>query len=997
MNNRTVSLLSQNSIGKYGIQDSEKAAVGTPLKIVDFDDIITTCRNPKTKSDKKHQCGAIYAYKQDTLGVREDSVSGGMIFCDIDNISKEVAKDIYEHFDDISSKLQFLYACAYSSSYTISKDHAGLHFFCYSDELTKNEYSKYAKVCLFTIARTIELVLGYKLVTEPTCRVDKNKPIVDTHNCSIAQKLYLFYDPFKINDSAWPITPGQYDDFAGQLEEIYPQFFKKEESVAVSLNNNVEISGKCEKKIELHYGQDYTIANYLVATGKYSKDEVLSILLSIESRPGNQMKSNGEKTIESHFRQIVSTAFTKYGGGVSVPSETKIKAEKLLNQVGFTVVNCTAQANAIEIASDKFLSDEPYYHQLFDFYKQHNKIQVVSGTGTGKTVASRERLAVDLNAILIYPYNALSELYKYKERDGKLSGLQLYMPKLTGFEKYTDKQPICMVYDQFVMLCKEGKIDKNRPVIVDESHCLFFEQGQGFREACVRCMRYLMDFTHVILISATPCCELQCIGVNDYKENTITFFKKRKPVNFTFCYEKPIIKRYEPMGDILNIMVNTACYYSEHKKYDHILVLTDSMYEVAKDNMIFKLTDDKITHFRSEDREKPEIVDLLNNEIVKKDILITTKVGNNALNYANKDEKFLILLDFAERETAIQEIVQKIGRVRFSEVDCMCFLRKTPDKMSVTKKHTYNEIKKLYSGRIAERLLHIDDSLSDEQVFQAALEVEQYIEKESTVDNLFDYLNDTGYINIFEREYPSSHTKDENGNKKKIYRYDKIKKAASDTFKTYLKNDMLDELHDSENEFINKWYKDIKDILKEECYNIDKEHLYEFILSQKQENLMSTILNTFFDVYICCVDTDEQFADQLKQIDDFIAVLNKNNLGRSVKDWVSKKKKFQQYRSKYKGIFEEGAFSSVLSFMIEEIGIDIENTRAKISEAKKKPIRLRNIHSKKILKFDSIESCAEFFGVSGFSLRKFIKGDEKIRAFKDYKYINAVSQSVCDK
>lgn len=987
MNNRTVSLLPQNSIGKYGIQDSEKAAVGTPLHIVDFDSIITACRSPKAKSDKKHQFGAIYAYKQNKLGVREDSVSGGIIFCDIDNISKEVAEKIYNKFDDLTLEIPFLYACCYSSSYTISHDHAGLHFFLNSDELTRTEYSNYARVCLFTIARKIENLLGYKLVTEDTCRVDKSKPIIDTHNCSIAQKLYLFYDDFQVNKFENSITPDTYEFLFGRLEEIYPQFFKKEESVAVSLNNNVEISGKCEKKIELHYGQDYTIANYLAATGKYSKDEVLSILLSIESRPANQMKSNGEKTIASHFKQIINTAFVKYGGGVSVPSETKIKAEKLLNQVGFTVVNCNNQVNAIEIASDKFLSDEPYYHQLFDFYKQHNKIQVVSGTGTGKTVASRERLAVDLNAILIYPYNALSELYKYKERDGKLSGLQLYMPKLKGFDKYTDKQPICMVYDQFVMLCNEGKIDKNRPVIVDESHCLFFEQGQGFREACVRCMRYLRDFKHVILISATPCCELQCIGVNDYKENTITFFKNRKHVNFTFCYEKSTIQRYDDMADILNIMVNTACYYSEHKKYDHVLVLTDSMYEIAKDNMIFKLTDDKITHFRSYDREKPEIVDLLTNEIVKKDILITTKVGNNALNYANKDEKFLILLDFAEDETPIQEIVQKIGRVRFSEVDCMCFLRKTRNAMSVTQKRTYNEIKKLYSDRISEQLLHIDDSLSDEQVFQAALEVEQYIRKESTIDNLFDYLNDTGYVHIFERAYPSTRVKDKDGKKKKIYRYDKIKKSASDTFKTYLKNDMLDELQDTENDFIQKWYKDIDNILKNDCYNIDKEHLYEFILSQKEQNLMSTILDKFFEVYKCCVDTDEQFADQLHHIDDFIAMLNKNNLDRSAKRWVSKKKRFKQYREKYKGIFEEGAFSSVLSFMIEEFGVDIQQTSEKISKKKQKPIKLKNIKTKKILKFDSRESCAEFFGVTTRSLNRFINDDVQSRAFKDYKYL----------
>ena len=52
-----------------------------------------------------------------------------------------------------------------------------------------------------------------------------------------------------------------------------------------------------------------------------------------------------------------------------------------------------------------------------------------------------------------------------------------------------------------------------------------------------------------------------------------------------------------------------------------------------------------------------------------------------------------------------------------------------------------------------------------------------------------------------------------------------------------------------------------------------------------------------------------------------------------------------------------------------------------------KPIRLRNIHTKEILKFDSRESCAEFFGVSVLSLRKFINGDVTSRTFSDYKYL----------
>ena len=198
---------------------------------------------------------------------------------------------------------------------------------------------------------------------------------------------------------------------------------------------------------------------------------------------------------------------------------------------------------------------------------------------------------------------------------------------------------------------------------------------------------------------------------------------------------------------------------------------------------------------------------------------------------------------------------------------------------------------------------------------------------------------------------------------------------------------LKDELHDAENDFIKKWYEDIDKILRNDCYNIDKEHLYEFILSQKEQNLMSTILNKFFDVYTCCVDTDEQFASQLHQIDDFIAVLNKNNLDRSAKRWVAKKKRFQQYRSKYKGIFEEGTFSSVLSFMIEEFGIDIDTEKQNRCNAHKKTIKVKNKITNKIIKFDSIESCAEFFNTSIRTVNNWKKGATP-RVFTDYKLLS---------
>ncbi|MDY5853388.1 MAG: hypothetical protein SPK28_04090, partial [Bacilli bacterium] len=64
-----------------------------------------------------------------------------------------------------------------------------------------------------------------------------------------------------------------------------------------------------------------------------------------------------------------------------------------------------------------------------------------------------------------------------------------------------------------------------------------------------------------------------------------------------------------------------------------------------------------------------------------------------------------------------------------------------------------------------------------------------------------------------------------------------------------------------------------------------------------------------------------------------------------------------------------------------------EDERKQRSESAKKPIRLRNIKTKKILKFDSRESCAEFFGTTVLSLRRFINGEVKSKTFKDYKVL----------
>ena len=867
MNNRTVSLLPQISKCKYRIQDSEKASVGTPLHIVKFDDIIKACRSPKAKSDKKHQFGAIYAYKQDTLGVKEDSVSGGMIFCDIDNISKKVAENIYEHFDDISSKLQFLYACAYSSSYTINNDHAGLHFFCYSDELTKSEYSKYARVCLFTIARTIELVLGYDFVTKDTYRVDKNKPIIDTHNCSIAQKLYLFYDPFQINEYATSITPGQYDDFAGQLKSVYKEQFKTYDDVAGCVNNDVEISGSVQKKIELHYGQDYTIANYLASTKKYTKEQVLSILLSIESRPANQLKSNGEKTIESHFRQIVSTAFSKYGSGGSVPAETKIKAEKLLNQVGFIVVP-NIEANSVDITQSVKEAQSVYCikqgHYIAEFYDvitnhidKYQRVCIQAPTGVGKTTiingfevattGADELLSVEQSGIMglakqyhadvVVPFNANNYLYNNLHEVSSMNG-----------EKYDKTKCNVLVIDQYLKHFEESE---NKPVIIDESHILYMDRT--YRDAVAKLMVLLKQSDKkIICISATPTGEIEELHLVPLK-----FTNERYNINVTFV----------ETDNIFQAEWNMIRSYMGASNYDRIIVLDNrNNMKIAEECYFVPEYIGNYTVIRKETIEEPknpfhdDYIQFKKNELLNKKLTLCTCVAYNGINFKNDNEKVLVLCSFQEGDTLSSELIQIIGRVRKSKVDCFVFHDSDYHSEAMELSEQIDNAIKYESyvqqNQVKDEFLSYNRRLLDKDIREALIRIDNYKKDNAILDKVKKELLETGYITLFTSKY-TTNTKKRANLKKKAAESQYFLKLLRDNTIDLEKIPVTNEKGEESN-YMSKWRKDVL-MLVSNYEGITREFILELTDNSSKNKLIETTLDYLKDVCRICTISEQDY------------------------------------------------------------------------------------------------------------------------------------------
>ena len=866
---RTVSLLPQKSIGKYGIQDSEKAAVDTPLHIVDFDSIISACRHEKALSDRKHQFGAIYAYKQNKLGVREDSVSGGIIFCDIDNISKQVAKEIYEHFDDISSQIPFLYACCYSSSYTISKDHAGLHFFCYSDELNKAEYSKYARVCLFTIARKIYNLLGYDFVTKDTYRVDKSKPIIDTHNCSIAQKLYLFYDPFQINNYATSITQDNYDFLVGRLEEIYPNLVKKDDSVAVSLNNNVEIYGSCNKKIELHYGQDYTIANYLAATGKYNKDQVLSILLSIESRPANQMKSNGEKTIESHFRQIINTSFSKYSGGVSVAAETKIKAEKILSSVGFTVVeHIDVDANAVDITQSVKDAQSVYCikqgHYIAEFYDvitnhidKYQRVCIQAPTGVGKTtiingfesntVSGNELLSVEQSGIMglakqyhadvVVPFNANNYLYNNLHEVSSMNG-----------EKYDKTKCNVLVIDQYLKHFEESG---DKPVIIDESHILYMDRT--YRDAVAKLMVLLKQSTKkIICISATPTGEIEELHLVPLK-----FTNERDNINVTFV----------ETDNIFQAEWNMIRSYMNSDKYDRIIVLDNrNNMKIAEECYFVPEYIGNYTVIRKETIEETknpfhdDYIQFKKNEMLSKKLTLCTCVAYNGINFKNENEKVLVLCSFQEGDTLSSELIQIIGRVRKSKVDCYVFHDSDYHSEAIELSEQIDNAIKYESyvqqNQVKDEFLSYNRRLLDKDIREALIRIDNYKKDNAILDKVKKELLETGYITLFASKY-TTNTKKRANLKKKAAESQYFLKLLRDNTIDLEKIPVTNEKGEESN-YMTQWRKDVL-MLVSNYEGITREFILELTDNSSKNKLIETTLDYLKDVCRICTISEQDY------------------------------------------------------------------------------------------------------------------------------------------
>ena len=187
-----VSLVKPNAIHpEKGYAQNKSFATGTLLEQVKLEQILYGC-SKISKASEKGINGAIFPYISGTIGRQnwkdEFGRNDGVIFVDIDHITKDVAETIFNNFELLCEAFPCLCAIQYSSSYYLPVEKNGLHIYVASGILNEYEYKYLATLSLAIFARVVYTKLG----------IDLRKPmidddiILDEHSTHLTQRFFLY-------------------------------------------------------------------------------------------------------------------------------------------------------------------------------------------------------------------------------------------------------------------------------------------------------------------------------------------------------------------------------------------------------------------------------------------------------------------------------------------------------------------------------------------------------------------------------------------------------------------------------------------------------------------------------------------------------------------------------------------------------------------------------------------------------------------------------------
>lgn len=742
---------------KVSYTDDSFARTGDTLKIKTLKEVFDIASNlPKTA--KKNSSGMFFFYIQEQLGIDlfEDPYSEGIVGVDIDHISKEEARQIFDNFDLLCQKFGGIIACTFSNSmYNPEKDYAGLHFIIKTAEpilyhnsspsFRKNEMLYGALLC-----QLIYKVLGIDL--RPVA--DRG---IDSVMKTLGQRFWMNYSELKWNSSAGSIA------IPNEKEQELKDWFKgynwfEDDTVDFIYSgytfNSIDISTWNGKRINLGHKRRVTILNALNTWGVPHDDRV-NLLMNI---CGPEDYAGGDKKLLAALKQTSKVANKKH----SDPEYLEI-AKKLLERVGINV----------DIVFNKCLSDESYeksmmpseertieYHfddlligalediekynserqivlnlkedEFINDYRDiikekifsHKAIYIVADPGVGKTTLA-ERLTTDdkyvpmfgtdffctlsgdeLSIDIAVPYNSVAASKTLNNKELK----RVITQDINNYDKdgikmfvWNTLKPIFEKYFKFGY--------KRAVFFFDESHKIVTDIYRW--EVIIEMFKILPDmYSHFVFMTGTPAYEH--IFLKEYFSD-ICFIKINKESKYTYdC----TFRNYTEfgVGDMTELIRkhldsgHLPMIYTNRKRHDW----TISVIPINEERIARGERPLNVLYFNRDNQTDCEKVAKAKS-IKPYDLVIATAYLNVGVDiYKDDDRRRVAIIDYAnDTDSGFNEIWQFQGRNRqqdsYFEIIC-----RTGEKYE-QKKYAYPFRRYLEIAKI--HTLNVENNTEDDEAF----------------------------------------------------------------------------------------------------------------------------------------------------------------------------------------------------------------------------------------------------------------------------------------
>lgn len=876
--------------------------IGTKFVDCTLEGVLMHCYKELPKSGKKGQYGSVFVYEADALGIHpEDETSTGVMLIDFDHLTKQQCEIIYQGFNLLVESFPSLIAIQYSSGYYIKKDEGGLHIYVKTKKLDKHTYKQLGQICYAIIAQLIERLLNINICKLNNDRTKKDlQPIMDLHSTSLYQRFNLFYSTFKYNEDSeeFNLDIIKFDD----LNKLVNKFNLKLSSdidpniktFSPTLNGCIYNEEINKIKIDRHF-----------RIGKYSGNDIrfrISIIADLIF--GKGAKEFCDKYFYYDKNKSIYTFYNNDNKYIDILIYKWLKDNNYIKESNRNIIK-------------NWISE--YEYDIKKFIKNNYKCEIEAPTGSGKTTFINTDLAHYFNAVVIVPYNVTNKLYD-----------NLFEVNSNYCGSIPKNKPIVMVWDQAV---KHWEEIKDRQIIVDEAHTLFFDRT--YRDAAIKLVLKLKEeFVKVAFITATPAGEVELFGLK-----TLKYYKKRDVITLKIKATKNI--EWAQYNYIKKAIDNNW--------YDKIILLDDLTAKKIYEQFTINCYD--VSYIRSDTKETNDFKYLREKELLNKKITICTCIAFNGLNFKNENEKILVVGSIQLGQTTSCEIIQQIGRIRKSNVTGIYFY--DPEKSYIEdiehKKIKAQEYNSIYVDGGPDTFLSYDRKYLNNDFIIAKQNIQDYQITHSTINNIISELSTAGYI----KGTLEDNLKDEDVVKMNLA----LKRKESDE----IKNDINDEsilVKEYDEDYKKQWAKDINYIISNPRYSgITIRSFKNMITNEHKNKLVETMINEIKEIIRIIQVDDNEWNNFKSKINLYESKLS-NPIDK--KQFRSNFKHINKIRDKYVGlvVFNNGCIN--LSNIVGDI-IQFEEDRQKetIKNNKKGGKKTKKIKDMKTgIIYNSVSDCA---------------------------------------